>query len=133
MPLLDRPIVLHEATGDFLSPNPATTTRTDFTKFFLNFSAAPDAHELYKHLFDVHQNLIRLLVEDPAMRPNLEQTFSTPANSKNKVYFYVSGRALIYGVFFFDISEGGQVLTRVPSKVGLSTPHVPVHRREGRS
>jgi hypothetical protein len=108
MPLLDRPIVLHEATGDFLSPNPAITTRTDFTKFFLNFRAAPDAHELYKHLFDVHQNLIRLLVEDPAMRPNLEQTFSTPANSKNKVYFYVSGRALIYGFFFSIFQREGR-------------------------
>ena len=87
MPTFDKPIVLHEATGDFLSPNPSTTTRTAFTAFFLNFRAAPDAHELYKHLFDVHQTMIRLLVDHPAMRPNLEQTFSTPANSKNKVYF----------------------------------------------
>jgi hypothetical protein len=82
----DRPIVLHEATGDFLSPNSSTTTRTDFTKFFLNLRTAPDAHELYKHLFDVHQALTRLLGDHPATRPNLEQTFSTPANSKNKVY-----------------------------------------------
>lgn len=87
MPPIDRPIVLHEATGDFLSPNPSTTTRTAFTNFFLNFRAAPDAHELYKHLFDVHQTIIRLLVDHPAMRSNLEQTFSTPTNSKNKVYF----------------------------------------------
>ncbi|KAG9198503.1 hypothetical protein G6514_009867 [Epicoccum nigrum] len=86
MPEFDRPIVLHEATGDFLSPNSPTTTRTDFTKFFLTFRAAPDAHELYKHLFDLHQALIRLLGDHPAKRPNLEQTFSTPANSKNKVY-----------------------------------------------
>jgi hypothetical protein len=82
MPALNRPIPIHEATSEFLSPNPATTTRDDFTKFYLNFNCAPDAHAMYKHLFNNHQTLIRLLVNHQAMQPNLTQTFNTPANSK---------------------------------------------------
>lgn len=55
VPSFDQPIVIHEATGHFLSPDTTITTRTDFTKFFLNFRSTPDAHPLYKHLFDAHQ------------------------------------------------------------------------------
>lgn len=80
-------IPILEATGEYLSPNTTSTTRIDFTDFFLRFQHAPDAHPLYKHLFVVHQELAKLLIEHPAMKPNLQQTFSTPANSKNKVYF----------------------------------------------
>jgi len=80
-------IPIPEATGDFLSPNVESTTRTNFTNFFLRFRHAEDAHTDYKHLFLTQQKLIKLLVDHPAMQPNLEQTFSTPANSKNKVYF----------------------------------------------
>jgi hypothetical protein len=75
------------ATGQFLSPDTTKTTRTDFTGFFLRFQHAPDAHPHYKHLFIVHQEIARLLIKHPAMERNLQQTFSTPANSKNKVYF----------------------------------------------
>lgn len=87
MPALDQPITIYEATGEFLSSNPATTTRDDLTKSFLNFRFAPDAHAVYKYLFDNHQTLIRLLINHQAMQPNLSQTFNTPANRKNKVYF----------------------------------------------
>ncbi|ORY08768.1 hypothetical protein BCR34DRAFT_603293 [Clohesyomyces aquaticus] len=80
-------IPIPNATGDYLSPNVATTKRTDFTDFFLRFQPAEDAHIAYKNLFLAHQKLIKLLIDHPAMRPNLEQTFNTPANSKNKVYF----------------------------------------------
>jgi hypothetical protein len=75
------------ATGQFMSPDTTKTTRTDFTDFFLRFQHAPDAHPHYKHLFTVHQEIARLLIKHPAMERNLQQTFSTPANSKNKVYF----------------------------------------------
>jgi len=76
-----------EATGHFMSPDTSKTTRADFTEFFQRFQVAPDAHPAYKQYFLLHQQLAKLLVEHPAMKPNLEQTFSTPANSKNKVYF----------------------------------------------
>jgi hypothetical protein len=80
-------IPIMEATGRYQSPDPSQTTRIDFTDFFLRFQYAPDGHPTYKHLFVTHQQLAKLLIEHPAMKPNLQQTFSTPANSKNKVYF----------------------------------------------
>ncbi|KAL6708265.1 hypothetical protein ACN47E_003189 [Coniothyrium glycines] len=80
-------IPIPEETGDYLSPDTTKTTRTDFTDFFLRFKHAENAHPIYKQLFTTHQQLAKLCIEHPAMRPNLEQTFSTPANSKNKVYF----------------------------------------------
>ena len=79
-------IPISEAIGQFLSPNPSETTRLDFTDFFQRFRHSPDAHPSYKHLFNTQQRLAKLLIEHPAMMPNLQQTFSTPANSKNKVY-----------------------------------------------
>ncbi|KAF3032413.1 hypothetical protein E8E11_001682 [Didymella keratinophila] len=103
MPALDRSLTIHEATGDVLSPDPATITRDDFTKSFLNFRSAPNAHAVYKHLFDNHQTLIRLLVNHPAVRPHLTQTFNTPANSKNKVYFIDDPRNPIYGEMVMDV------------------------------
>jgi hypothetical protein len=80
-------IPIPEATQEYMSPDTTTTTRVDFTDFFMRFQHAPDAHRVYKHLFVTHQQLAKLLIEHPAMQPNLQQTFNTPANSKNKVYF----------------------------------------------
>ncbi|KAI6383675.1 hypothetical protein MCOR25_000123 [Pyricularia grisea] len=80
-------IPIPDATQQFLSPDVNTTARVDFTDFFLRFRHAEDAHPQYKHLFNVHQQLCKLLIEHPAMQPNLNQTFNTPANSKNMVYF----------------------------------------------
>jgi hypothetical protein len=71
----------------YVSPNPETTKRGPFTEFFLERNCPQDADPKYKHLFDIHQNLMRMLINDSAMDANREQTFSTPANSKNKVYF----------------------------------------------
>lgn len=71
----------------YVSPNPETTKRGAFTEFFLERQCPEDADPKYKHLFFTHQNLMRMLINDSAMDPNREQTFSTPANSKNKVYF----------------------------------------------
>jgi hypothetical protein len=89
MPLADLPevIPIPAPTGGFMSPNTDTTTRTDFTDFFLRFRPAEDAHPHYLHYFTVSQDLARLLINHPAMEPNRQQTFATKANSKNKVYF----------------------------------------------
>jgi hypothetical protein len=80
-------IPITEAIGRLVSPDRSKTTRTDFTDFFMSFQHAPDACPMYKHLFVTHQKLAKLLVDHPAMRPNLQQAFSTSANSKNQVYF----------------------------------------------
>ncbi|KAH9882986.1 hypothetical protein J1614_000352 [Plenodomus biglobosus] len=80
-------IPIPEATVQYLSPDATRTKRIDFTDFFLRFRHAEDAHPAYKALFTTHQQLLKLLIEHPAMQPNLQQTFSTPANSKNDVYF----------------------------------------------
>ncbi|CAD0086713.1 unnamed protein product, partial [Aureobasidium vineae] len=69
----------------YVSPNPETTKRGLFTEFFLERNCPEDADPKFEHLFTTHQNLMRLLINDPAMDPNREQTFSTPANSKNKM------------------------------------------------
>ncbi|KAI5203934.1 hypothetical protein E4T39_03850 [Aureobasidium subglaciale] len=71
----------------YVSPNPQTTKRDAFTEFFLEQQCPEGAVSAYKHLFNTHQSLMRMLINDPAMEPNRKQTFSTPANSKNKVYF----------------------------------------------
>jgi hypothetical protein len=67
-------IPIIDATGQFLSPDTKKITRADFTNFFMRFQHAPDAHSTYKHLFVMHQQLVKLLVEHPAMQPNLQQT-----------------------------------------------------------
>jgi hypothetical protein len=40
----------------------------------MRFQHAPDAYPVYKHIFVTHQQLAKLLVDHPAMRPNLQQT-----------------------------------------------------------
>jgi hypothetical protein len=75
------PLPIHEATGEYLSPDTKTTTRIDFTDFFLRFRHAEDAHPAYKHLSVTHQQMAKLLIEHPAMKRNLQQTFSTRKSS----------------------------------------------------
>lgn len=70
-------IPITEATIEYMTPDTTTTSRADFTEFFQRFECAPDAHPAYRHLFLTHQKLAKLCAAHPAMRPNLEQTFST--------------------------------------------------------
>ncbi|KAF2821947.1 hypothetical protein CC86DRAFT_425506 [Ophiobolus disseminans] len=77
-------IPILSATGEYKSPDTKTTTRTNFTDFSLRFQHAPDAHPAYTHLFVTHQHLAKLLIEHPAMRPNKEQTFCTPAKTHSR-------------------------------------------------
>lgn len=77
---------MSEARPVYITPNPETTKRGDFTEFFLQRQCPEEADPKYKHMFLIHQNLARMLINDRAMDPNREQTFSTPANSKNKIY-----------------------------------------------
>lgn len=77
-------IPLPEETGEYMSPDPSKTTRIDFTDFFQRFQPAEDAHPLYKQLFLIQQQLAKLCIEHPAMKPNLRQTFSTRERSHSE-------------------------------------------------
>ncbi|CAI6274532.1 unnamed protein product [Periconia digitata] len=71
----------------YITPDTATTTRKDFTEFYTNWPLPTTATDQYKRLFQSHQQMMKLLCDHPAMDQNRQQTYSTPANSKNKVYF----------------------------------------------
>ena len=60
-------------------------------------SLPDDAAQEWLRLAAELRDLYTKLAQDPAMKPNLEQTFSTPANNKNKVYFMWDfvGRTLV--------------------------------------
>lgn len=66
--------------------DPYKKTRREFTEYALALdvpdSAAPDWREQAEALKDLY----RKLAYDPAMAPNIDQTFMTPAASKTKVY-----------------------------------------------
>jgi hypothetical protein len=81
-------IPIPEAAGAYISPDPTTTTRIDLTDFLLRFRHAEDAHPAYKHLFVTHQQMAKLLIEHPAMEPNLQQTFSTRKSKNNRSGVY---------------------------------------------
>lgn len=69
--------------------NPYTATREQFTQQFLDHKIQPQAKATknYAHLHKTLLHLLDLLAHHPAMVPNLQQTYMTPAASKNKVYF----------------------------------------------
>jgi hypothetical protein len=99
----------------YVSPNPETTKRGPFTEFFLERNCPEDADPKYRHLFVTHQNLMRMMINDSAMDANREQTFSTPANSKNKVYFMYDMARCLRSVLNADRVE----------QVGLCHPYLP--------
>jgi hypothetical protein len=68
-------------------PNPNTTTRDDFTKYYVRQTCPENADPKFRKLFVNLQKMLDLLANHDAMKPNLQQTYMTPANSKNKVYF----------------------------------------------
>lgn len=70
-----------------MGPHPATTTRLEFTRHHVEKPCPSNATAQYRHYFTSHQKLLDLLAKHPAMESNLQQTYSTPAASKNKVYF----------------------------------------------
>ncbi|GAB7345772.1 hypothetical protein MBLNU457_4039t1 [Dothideomycetes sp. NU457] len=70
-------------------PDPNTSTREVCTQFTLSIPCPPDANPKFTAVWDQYDKLLRLLLYHPAMSENIQQTFMTPANSKNKVYFIV--------------------------------------------
>ena len=81
------------------SPNmdPTRATREAFSYRLINIPLPEEAAESWRDLFSKLQKLFEKLTYHDAMRPNLQQTYMTPAASKNKVYFMWDfiGRTLV--------------------------------------
>ncbi|KXT08685.1 hypothetical protein AC579_8664 [Pseudocercospora musae] len=67
--------------------DPYTATREEFTNHLTAAEIPADANTTFKRYAESHQRLLTALTQHPAMAPNLQQTYMTPANSKNKIYF----------------------------------------------
>lgn len=68
-------------------PDIYTTSRKDYTQLIVERQVPEDAVKEYAIKVKQQQKLVKMLYDDPAMESNREQTFMTPANSKNRVYF----------------------------------------------
>ena len=71
----------------FTQPDPNVTNREDWTNAKLSYTAPDNASEEFRAIVTRLQELERTLAFHDAMKPNLTQTFSTPANAKTKIYF----------------------------------------------
>ncbi|KAL9030452.1 MAG: hypothetical protein Q9196_001436 [Gyalolechia fulgens] len=67
--------------------DPTTSTREQFTNGLISSPVPDNAAPDWKKYVERLKVLLQKLAHHPAMVPNLQQTFMTPANSKNKVYF----------------------------------------------
>lgn len=81
--------------------DPNTATREEFTTGLTSVplpsvTLAPEWKELVERL----RTLLDKLAHHPAMAPNLQQTYMTPAASKNNVYFMWDfvGRTLVSAI-----------------------------------
>ena len=89
-----------------LAMDPYTATREQFTTHLTSRPLPPSASEEWKNVVEPSTLLLDKLAHHPAMATNLQQTYMTTANSKNKVYFIWDfiGRTLIRNAQFSDIS-----------------------------
>lgn len=88
--------------------DPNTATRAEFTAHLTSKPIPTSAAPAWKKLVITLRVLLDKLAAHPAMAANLQQTYMTPANSKNKVYFMWDfvGRTLGY-VYMVDPSLEG--------------------------
>ena len=77
--------------------DPNTSTREEFTTGLTSPELPSPAAEEWTDLAQKLRNLLDKLAHHPAMAPNLQQTYMTPAAAKNKVYFVWDfvGRTLV--------------------------------------
>lgn len=77
--------------------DPNTSTREHFTAHLTSQAMTPSTAEEWKKLVEPLKLLLEKLAHHTAMAPNLQQTYVTPAASKNKVYFMWDfiGRTLV--------------------------------------
>ena len=77
--------------------DPQRNTREDFTSQLLAPPLRDFAKPKWKDLASKLRNLLQKIAYHDAMKPNLQQTYMTPAASKNSIYFmsdYV-GRTIV--------------------------------------
>lgn len=67
--------------------NPSGCKRRDYTRGLAEASLPEKMSSNWQELATLLRDLYSKLGAHPARAPNLDQTFSTPANSKNSVYF----------------------------------------------
>lgn len=72
-----------------MNPDAATPDQTceQFTNNLVQQPIPDDASGQWKSYANPLRALLTQLAQHDAMKPNLQQTFSTPAASKNRVYF----------------------------------------------
>ena len=69
--------------------DPYQNTRKEFIDFQQSAELPSDAAPEWLNLATKLKTLARLLGYHEAMQPNINQTYMTPAASKNRVYFMV--------------------------------------------
>lgn len=67
--------------------DPYTQTREAFTNNITSMETPSFADPDWSKQAALMRELLQKLAHHPAMEPNLQQTYMTPAASKNKVYF----------------------------------------------
>ncbi|TKA78483.1 hypothetical protein B0A49_01473 [Cryomyces minteri] len=67
--------------------DPNTSTREQFTQYLLSQPIPSHAAPVWREVVENLKALLDKLAHHPAMSPNLQQTYMTPAASKNRVYF----------------------------------------------
>ena len=90
-PSPDGPLTALSSVNRFLvtpyDMNPSTCDRASYTRGLCAPPLLASSAPAWLMIVLRTRALYRALAFHPAMEPNLSQTFSTPANSKNKVYF----------------------------------------------
>ncbi|KAK5699371.1 hypothetical protein LTR17_023301 [Elasticomyces elasticus] len=99
-------------------PDPYTSTRKVWTDAMLDKPISDSTHPDLRSYIETNKTLLRLLAFHSAMRPNLQQTYMTPANIKSKVYFMWDfvGRALQRPAITDDIKAAAQALLDVVNR-----------------
>jgi hypothetical protein len=86
-PIPHLPKEINTNMSGYTQPDPHTTTRRAFTANLLNAPVQAPANSEYAKLQNALKTVLTLLINHKAMERNIDQTFMTPAASKNKVYF----------------------------------------------
>jgi len=70
-----------------MSLNPNTSTREEYTRGLTTVPLPPKSTPAWLSMVTRLRTLLNKLAQHPAMAPNLQQTYMTPAADKNNVYF----------------------------------------------
>lgn len=91
-----RPPRQHVATKHNMDPY--KSTRKEYTDKALSMPIPRDSTKEWENMVQILRTLYRLLAFHPAMATNINDTYMTPARTKNKVYFMWDfiGRTLVF-------------------------------------